>query len=112
MAYEEWHNIPIPLNVTKESKKVLSFRLKGKAYFLASHDNQYYAGYLKCPHAGGDLSRGKILESGEIVCPLHRYAFDLKTGRSKEGFCIEHFPVKVENGNLMIGFKKRGWFNF
>jgi len=32
-----------------------------------------------CPHEGGQLSRGKI-EGNEVVCPLHGYRFDLKTG--------------------------------
>jgi nitrite reductase/ring-hydroxylating ferredoxin subunit len=32
-----------------------------------------------CPHEGGQLSRG-WLEGDEVVCPLHGYRFDLKTG--------------------------------
>src|SRR5215831_13163713 len=32
-----------------------------------------------CPHEGGQLSSGKI-EGNEVVCPLHGYRFDLKTG--------------------------------
>lgn len=32
-----------------------------------------------CPHEGGQLCNGWI-ESGEVVCPLHGYRFDLKTG--------------------------------
>jgi len=32
-----------------------------------------------CPHEGGQLCNGWI-EGGEVVCPLHGYKFDLKTG--------------------------------
>ena len=32
-----------------------------------------------CPHEGGQLSMGNI-ENNEVVCPLHGYRFDLKTG--------------------------------
>jgi nitrite reductase/ring-hydroxylating ferredoxin subunit len=32
-----------------------------------------------CPHAGGQLCRGWI-EGSQVVCPVHRYNFDLETG--------------------------------
>jgi nitrite reductase/ring-hydroxylating ferredoxin subunit len=32
-----------------------------------------------CPHEGGQLCNGWI-EGDEVVCPLHGYKFDLKTG--------------------------------
>ena len=32
-----------------------------------------------CPHAGGDLAKGKVV-ANRIRCPTHSYLFDLKTG--------------------------------
>lgn len=32
-----------------------------------------------CPHAGGDLAKGK-LAGNRIRCPTHSYLFDLETG--------------------------------
>jgi nitrite reductase/ring-hydroxylating ferredoxin subunit len=32
-----------------------------------------------CPHAGGNLAKGKIV-GNRIQCPTHRYLFDLETG--------------------------------
>ena len=32
-----------------------------------------------CPHAGGDLVKGKIV-GDRIQCPTHRYLFNLRTG--------------------------------
>ena len=35
-----------------------------------------------CPHGNGRLGDGTI-QGDEIVCPLHRWRFDLTTGRAR-----------------------------
>lgn len=40
-----------------------------------------------CPHRGADLSQANINGAGEIICPLHQYRFDLKTGDVRSGYC-------------------------
>jgi len=40
---------------------------------------QYYAIENSCPHAGAALADGS-LEGEEVVCPLHGYKFNIKTG--------------------------------
>jgi nitrite reductase/ring-hydroxylating ferredoxin subunit len=39
-----------------------------------------------CPHIGTPLDQGTV-EAGAIVCPLHRSAFDLKTGKLVGPWC-------------------------
>jgi len=39
-----------------------------------------------CPHIGTPLDQGTV-ENGAIVCPLHRSAFDLKTGKLVGPWC-------------------------
>lgn len=39
----------------------------------------YYAIQAKCPHLGGDLSRGR-LEGTIVTCPLHGSKFDVRDG--------------------------------
>ncbi len=34
----------------------------------------------RCPHAGAPLNRG-WLENGVVTCPLHRWKFEIRTGR-------------------------------
>jgi len=39
-----------------------------------------------CPHIGTPLDQGTV-EDGAIVCPLHRSAFDLRTGKLVGAWC-------------------------
>ena len=55
--------------VRVRSEEVAVFRSNGQLYGVQNI----------CPHEGGQLCKGWI-ESGEVVCPLHRYKFELKTG--------------------------------
>lgn len=45
----------------------------------------FFAVQNQCSHAGADLYKGFINEQNEIVCPLHSYCFDLKTGHATRG---------------------------
>jgi ferredoxin-nitrite reductase len=54
-------------------------RAKGEEMAVFKTNGQLYGIQNICPHAGGQLCDGWI-EGGEVVCPLHRYKFDLKTG--------------------------------
>jgi ferredoxin-nitrite reductase len=55
--------------VRVRSEEVAVFRSNGQLYGVQNI----------CPHEGGQLCKGWI-EAGEVVCPLHGYKFDLKTG--------------------------------
>lgn len=54
-------------------------RAKGEEMAVFKNNGQLYGIQNICPHEGGQLCKGWI-ENGEVVCPLHRYRFDLKTG--------------------------------
>jgi nitrite reductase/ring-hydroxylating ferredoxin subunit len=41
----------------------------------------------QCPHRGADLGQANINGAGELICPLHQYRFDLKTGDVRSGYC-------------------------
>ncbi len=65
----------------------------------------------KCPHNGASLGNGYCTDEGSVVCPLHRYHFDLKTGRAKSGLgdVVETYPVEVREDGIFIGFKETVW---
>ena len=48
--------------------------------------NTKYRVCKRCPHDGGDLSKGFTDEYGNLVCPKHSWKFNLKNG----GYCEEH----------------------
>jgi nitrite reductase/ring-hydroxylating ferredoxin subunit len=62
----------------------------------------------ECPHAGGSLSEG-IVDGGEVICPLHAYAFDPKTGHCPDdpGCSIRAHEVRVEGGRLQVRIAAR-----
>ncbi|MEO0556248.1 MAG: Rieske 2Fe-2S domain-containing protein [Bacteroidota bacterium] len=75
-----------------------------KEICLAKYNEQYFAVSNLCPHQFESLSKGKITHYGEIVCPLHFYRFNLRTGaecqnRTNE---LKTFQVKVDQTGLFI----------
>ena len=64
-------------DIAEGSAKLL--RAKGEEMAVFKSNGQLYGIQNICPHEGGQLCNGWI-EGGEVVCPLHRYKFDLKTG--------------------------------
>jgi nitrite reductase/ring-hydroxylating ferredoxin subunit len=60
-----------------------------------------------CNHAGASLAEGELDESGKcIVCPMHAYVFELKTGRcvAPVGLCDDQrtFVTRVEGDDVAI----------
>lgn len=49
----------------------------------------------ECPHMGEGLNGGKVNYLNEIVCPLHTYKFNLKTGDEENKRCSGLIFVKV-----------------
>jgi len=52
----------------------------GREILLARVGDRYYTADNRCPHMGGDLSRG-TLEGTVVTCPRHHSQFDLSDGR-------------------------------
>jgi len=62
-----------------------------------SHTKEgFFAIQNKCSHAGADLYKGFINEQNEIVCPLHHYCFNLKTGSVARGNASSLKTYKLE----------------
>jgi len=109
----DWHKIPRFRFAMMNNGDVIGFDINKKSIYLAKFEDAYFAGFSKCPHAGGDLTESKINLQGEIVCPLHNYKFKLKTGQMEnQEYCLNTYPIKsTADGDLLIGFKKKkGWF--
>ena len=62
-----------------ENGTMKEISVDGREILLARAEDQYYATDNRCPHMGGNLSRGK-LEGTVVTCPKHNSQFDLKDG--------------------------------
>lgn len=90
--------------------RIQEVEIGGKKLCLLYDNNEWYAFSAKCPHAGASLVNGWC-EEGHVVCPFHRHAFDLKTGRGKAGQnnYVAVYPVKLEGEKWMVYLKHSFW---
>ncbi|KAG8735423.1 hypothetical protein FRC10_010615 [Ceratobasidium sp. 414] len=78
---------------------------------------QLYAMESTCPHLGADLSHADLeldpdpdMEemTAAVVCPWHRYDFDLRTGESSTGLKACAYPVEIRDLDVWIGSPGEG----
>ncbi|MGF1926232.1 MAG: Rieske (2Fe-2S) protein [Bacteroidia bacterium] len=100
-----WIKIPIPdqdivQQITVDGKKICLIKSQGKVFAIQNN----------CPHAGGVLSDGWCRE-GKVVCPIHRWEYDLHTGFGSEGQgdYIHIYPLDFRNDGVYVGFKEKWW---
>ena len=81
----------------------VAVRLEGHFIGIHNVDGKYYAIDNTCPHVGGVLHAGKQ-EGGVIVCPIHEWKFDVKTGKCIwPGECdLATYPLKVREGDILV----------
>ena len=66
-----------PQEIAEGSAKLV--RTGGEEMAIFRSNGQLYGIQNICPHEGGQLCNGWI-DGGEVVCPLHGYKFNLRTG--------------------------------
>jgi nitrite reductase/ring-hydroxylating ferredoxin subunit len=71
---------------------------------VARVDGIVYALSGTCPHLGCPLSTGR-LAGAILTCACHDWRFDVRTGAflSAPEIRLTTFPVRSENGTLLIG---------
>jgi nitrite reductase/ring-hydroxylating ferredoxin subunit len=76
----------------------------GKKICVGRHNGKLYAFAYKCPHASGIMADGYIDALGNIVCPVHRYKFNLQNGRnsSGEGYYLKCWTVEEREDGVYI----------
>ena len=57
----------------------------------------------RCPHANGPMGRGWV-DDGEAVCPLHRWRFNLQTGRcvTAPDRSLHKFRCEIRDGRVWV----------
>jgi nitrite reductase/ring-hydroxylating ferredoxin subunit len=115
MSATEMHWVLVtdaPLSLDWPDNQLLDLEVDGKKITLAKFKEDYFAFAQKCPHASGRMAQGYINPLGQVVCPLHRYAFDMKNGRNTtgEGYFLKTYPIELRPEGLFIGFKPNSFF--
>ncbi|MCX8081097.1 MAG: Rieske 2Fe-2S domain-containing protein [Bacteroidia bacterium] len=110
----EWHKIlEIDDNLTEGF--VTDFYFKSKKYLCFYFEGEFHVVHEKCPHNGAKLSLSGFNPMNKtITCPLHRYCFDILSGKLLSGAdaChLEKLPVRIHQGKLYLG-TPRPWWKF
>ncbi len=66
------------------------------------HDEIFAIGN-ECPHQGGSLCDGSV-EGDIVICPLHGWEFDLRSGAcmTVPGESVPRYAVTVEDGAIFL----------
>src|SRR5206468_629020 len=73
---------------------VKALRMNGTEVAVFRCGNQLYALQNRCPHAGGSLADGTV-EGDEVICPLHGYRFNIRTGACVTDPALRAKPVAL-----------------
>ena len=109
----KWYKIAGHINeLDFASNGIAVVEVKGKKICIGRFRDQVFAFAFKCPHAGGILADGYIDALGNVVCPLHRYKYDMRNGRnaSGEGYYLKHWPVKAGEEGVYVEMEEGGGF--
>jgi nitrite reductase (NADH) small subunit/3-phenylpropionate/trans-cinnamate dioxygenase ferredoxin subunit len=98
----KWYKIPGIQNTDKPF--ITKVKAGNKSICLVGFEGQIYALSSICPHAGADLSEGLCVK-GKIVCPYHRYTYNLATGKGGEGQndYVTVYPVTIKGDEIYVG---------
>jgi len=88
--------------------RVTTILINNKKICVAHTKEGFFAMQDKCPHNGSSLGNGFCTEQNSVVCPVHRYSFDLKTGRATSGGgdAARTYPLETREDGIYIGFEK------
>ncbi len=88
LAEGEARNVSLG-DVAAGGQRIVLCRVGGKLYALDS----------VCPHEGGRIVAGKLVEGKFATCPLHNYLFDPRDGSVQRGACRKAKTIRVEEKN-------------
>lgn len=77
--------------------------LAGQRFALFHLEGAFYAIEDHCPHRGASLGAGWC-ENGQVYCPMHGWAFDIRTGAgvTRPDRPVKTFPVAVHDGRVWV----------
>jgi nitrite reductase/ring-hydroxylating ferredoxin subunit len=110
-----WHKVADHINeIDFEENNIGVVEVKGKKVCIARFHHDIFAFAYTCPHAGGILADGYIDAIGNVVCPQHRYKYNLKNGHnvSGEGYYMKNWPVEIKDDGVYVGMERGSLFGW
>ncbi len=107
-----WYKAAKVSEFPKNGGACIKYKEKQIAIFNFERKNKWYACQNVCPHKMEMvLSRGMIGDQNgipKVACPMHKKTFSLENGENLNGDLepIATYPVKIEEGNVYIGFSE------
>jgi 3-phenylpropionate/trans-cinnamate dioxygenase ferredoxin subunit len=111
----KWHKVAASKDeLYFGSNNLLQLTIDGKKICIAKGKDGLYACTGKCPHAGGNMADGYLDARDHIVCPVHRYTFNLNNGRdvTGEGYFLKIYPVKADETGIYVGIDEGSIFSW
>ena len=112
----KWHKIADHIDAIGFAvNNIAVVEVKGKKICIGKFNDKLFAFAYTCPHAGGILVDGTIDALGSVICPLHRYKYNMENGRnvSGEGYYLNHWPVELRDNGVYVGMPESsglfGW---
>lgn len=67
-------------------------------------DDEFFAIENTCPHRGASLGDGEV-QGDRVICPLHHWQFNIRTGALPMGGGVATYPTEVRNGEVFVDVK-------
>ncbi|WNH10879.1 nitrite reductase small subunit NirD [Thalassobellus suaedae] len=105
-----WFNVGQIADFPENSGACIKYKTKQIAVYNFAREGKWYACQNLCPHKMEMvLSLGMIGDKdgvAKVACPMHKKNFSLEDGKNLGGedLKIAVYPVKIESGNVYIGF--------
>jgi len=105
-----WFRVGKTSDFPENSGACIKYKTKQIAVYNFTRTSKWYACQNLCPHKMEMvLSLGMIGDKDgipKVACPMHKKNFSLEDGSNLAGddLKIATYPVKIENGNVYIGF--------
>lgn len=105
-----WFKVGVITDFPENSGACIKYKTKQIAVYNFTRTGKWYATQNLCPHKMEMvLSLGMIGDKDDIpkvACPMHKKNFSLVDGSNLAGedLKIATYPVKIEDGNVYIGF--------
>ncbi len=100
-----WHKAEGISAAALQEHKIIELLIAEKRVALVKNKDGIFVFTANCPHAGAPFCNGWLDARGVLVCPLHKYRFNMANGHnvSGEGYKLKTYPIEIRNDEIFIG---------